>query len=61
MPEIVAQSILPAISEKEGIPCMTMWFDEQSGQAGVNTRLEAFIDMVRRQKLLHDAVIYEEA
>jgi predicted nucleotide-binding protein (sugar kinase/HSP70/actin superfamily) len=51
MPEIVAQSILPVITEKEGIPCMTMWFDEHSGQAGINTRLEAFVDMVRRQKL----------
>jgi predicted nucleotide-binding protein (sugar kinase/HSP70/actin superfamily) len=61
MPEIVAQSILPVISEKEGIPCMTMWFDEHSGQAGVNTRLEAFIDMVRRQKCLSEAAICEEA
>lgn len=57
MPEIVAQSILPSVSDKEGIPCMTMWFDEHSGQAGVNTRLEAFIDMVRRSKRLHQAAI----
>jgi predicted nucleotide-binding protein (sugar kinase/HSP70/actin superfamily) len=40
---------------------MTMWFDEHSGQAGVNTRLEAFIDMVRRQKCLSEAAICEEA
>lgn len=61
MPEIVAQSILPSISDQEGIPCMSMWFDEHSGQAGVNTRLEAFIDMVRRQRHLNEAVICEEA
>lgn len=61
MPEIVAQSILPVVSDREGIPCMTMWFDEHSGQAGVNTRLEAFIDMVRRQKRLNRASICEEA
>ena len=50
MPEIVAQSILPLISEKEGIPCMTLWFDELSGTAGIQTRLEAFTDMVSRRK-----------
>jgi len=50
MPEIVAQSILPSISQKEGVPCMTLWFDELSGTAGLSTRLEAFVDMVQRQK-----------
>lgn len=59
MPEIVAQSILPSISNKEEIPCMSLWFDEHSGQAGVNTRLEAFIDMVRRNKQLNEASIKE--
>ncbi len=51
MPEIVAQSIIPSISEKEGVPCMTLWFDELSGTAGLSTRLEAFVDMVHRQKM----------
>jgi predicted nucleotide-binding protein (sugar kinase/HSP70/actin superfamily) len=50
MPEIVAQTILPLVSEKEGVPCMTLWFDELTGTAGVQTRLEAFIDMVGRRK-----------
>jgi len=50
MPEIVAQTILPLVSEKEGIPCMTLWFDELTGTAGIQTRLEAFIDMVSRRK-----------
>ncbi len=49
MPEIVAESILPRVSEEEGVPCMTLWFDELSGTAGLNTRLEAFVDMLRRQ------------
>jgi predicted nucleotide-binding protein (sugar kinase/HSP70/actin superfamily) len=49
MPEIVAQSVLGKVSENEGIPCMTMYFDEHSGQAGVYTRLEAFIDMLQRK------------
>ncbi|MDD3268546.1 MAG: CoA protein activase [Syntrophomonadaceae bacterium] len=49
MPEIVAQSVLGQVSSKENIPCMTLWFDEHSGTAGINTRLEAFIDMLRRK------------
>lgn len=31
---------------KENIPMMTMTFDEQTGEAGFNTRLEAFLDMI---------------
>lgn len=49
MPEIVAQSILPVVSEKEGIPVMTIYLDEQSGEAGLVTRLEAFIDLLYRK------------
>ena len=59
MPEIVAQSIIPSISEKEGVPCMTLWFDELSGTAGLSTRLEAFVDMVQRQNLRADNHIKE--
>ncbi|ATW24084.1 acyl-CoA dehydratase activase-related protein [Candidatus Formimonas warabiya] len=49
MPEIVAQSILPVVSEKESIPVMTIYFDEQSGEAGMRTRLEAFVDLLYRK------------
>lgn len=59
MPEIVAQAILPMVSEKEDIPCMTLWFDELSGTAGIQTRLEAFTDMVYRRK--YSAVDLKEA
>lgn len=49
MPEIVAQSVLQRVSEEERIPCMTLYFDEHSGAAGVYTRLEAFADMLERK------------
>ncbi len=52
MPEIVAQSILPSISANEGIPAMSLWFDELSATAGLITRLEAFIDMIQRKKTI---------
>lgn len=32
------------------IPFMTLMIDEHTGEAGVATRLEAFVDMVRRRK-----------
>ncbi|MDS1030649.1 CoA protein activase [Bacillota bacterium LX-D] len=53
MPEIVAESILPAINETYGVPIMTIFVDEQSGEAGLNTRLEAFTDMIKYKKDLN--------
>lgn len=50
MPEIVAESILPTISEQEGIPAMTLIVDEMTGEAGYQTRLEAFIDLLRQEE-----------
>jgi len=50
MPEIVAQSVLGQVGEREGIPVMTMYFDEHAGTAGIQTRLEAFVDMLQRRK-----------
>jgi predicted nucleotide-binding protein (sugar kinase/HSP70/actin superfamily) len=50
-PEIVAQSILPAVSEEQGIPVISFSLDEQSGEAGFVTRLEAFLDLLRQKRL----------
>ncbi|WP_406676245.1 acyl-CoA dehydratase activase-related protein [Neomoorella carbonis] len=50
MPEIVAHSVMPAVQEANGIPVMTIYLDEQTGEAGLQTRLEAFVDMLRWQK-----------
>lgn len=46
MPEIVAKNILPQVSREFNIPVLSLAFDEQSGEEGVNTRLEAFIDLL---------------
>ncbi|MCL4515128.1 MAG: CoA protein activase [Firmicutes bacterium] len=51
MPEIVAESILPRVSQDHGIPSLTLYLDEQSGEAGLLTRLEAFVDLLRRRNL----------
>jgi len=47
MPEIVAKSVLPQVSKDYSIPVMTLVLDEHSGEAGVRTRLEAFVDMIK--------------
>ncbi len=49
-PEIVAQSILPRVSEEHGIPVITFSLDEQSGEAGFITRLEAFLDLLSQRR-----------
>ncbi|MGR6837284.1 CoA protein activase [Syntrophomonas erecta] len=50
IPEIVAKSILPSISRDLGIPVLTLFIDEQTGKAGVQTRLEAFVDLLERRR-----------
>lgn len=55
MPEIVAQSILPRVSRDHDIPVMTLVLDEMTGETGYLTRLEAFVDLIRRKKEMgHD-------
>ncbi|MCR4402258.1 MAG: CoA protein activase [Firmicutes bacterium] len=56
MPEIVAQDVLPSVSRDMGIPVMTLIFDEHSSDAGVLTRLEAFVDLVERSRSRRDAM-----
>ena len=51
MPEIVSQNILPKVSREENIPVLSLVLDEQTGKAGYLTRIEAFIDLVKRKKL----------
>ena len=48
-PEIVAASVMPQLSRDHDIPVLTLTFDEHSGDAGLNTRLEAFVDLLERR------------
>lgn len=51
MPEIVAHSVLQGrVAREEGIPVLTLYFDEHTGEAGTVTRLEAFADLMRRRR-----------
>lgn len=51
-PEISAMSIMPKISEEYNIPIMYLSFDAEDNEVGVDTRLEAFYDMIKRRKQL---------
>lgn len=50
MPEIVAKSVFDAESTSIGVPVLSLIFDEMGGEAGYITRVEAFVDLIRRQK-----------
>jgi len=50
IPEIVAKSVLAKVSKDHSIPVLSFFLDEQTGEAGVRTRLEAFVDMLRSRK-----------
>lgn len=50
MPEIMSQNIFPSIKADNDIPVLSLVLDEQMGKAGYVTRLEAFVDLIRRRK-----------
>ena len=47
MPEVTVRPILEKIHQESGIPFLSLSLDEQAAEAGINTRLEAFIDLVK--------------
>ena len=48
-PEIVAVSVLPNLARDHDVPLLALSFDEHSGEAGLVTRLEAFVDLLERR------------
>ena len=50
LPELVSQSIIPAIMKEHDIPVLTLSIDEQTGLANTQTRIEAFLDLVKNRK-----------
>jgi len=50
LPEIVTQSILDKLSEDFDIPILSLSIDEQTAQANMMTRIEAFLDFIKYRK-----------
>ena len=47
MPETTVRPILQKIHQETGIPFMSLSLDEQVAEAGINTRIEAFVDVIK--------------
>lgn len=47
MPEVTIRPILEKIHQESGIPFLSVSLDEQVAEAGIDTRLEAFVDVVK--------------
>ena len=50
MPEIIAQSILTRVVREEEIPILTVIVNEQTGEAGLQTRLESFTHILQERR-----------
>lgn len=50
MPEIVAQNIMVRVSQDKDIPVLTHIITDQTGEAGFETRVEAFLDILKDRR-----------
>jgi len=50
MPEVTVRPILEKIKNEHNIALLGLSLDEQTGQAGIKTRLEAFVDLMKSKK-----------
>lgn len=47
MPEVTVRPILQDLHQKSGLPFLSLSLDEEVGEAGIQTRLEAFVDVLK--------------
>ncbi len=50
MPENIALEALQRLSERAGVPLLSLSFDEHTSSTGLITRLEAFVELLRRRQ-----------
>lgn len=53
MPEIVAQNIMIKLSQELDLPVLTFIITDQTGEAGFETRVEAFLDILKDRRLVY--------
>lgn len=51
LPELVSQSVMDDLSDKYELPVLTISIDEQTADANVLTRVEAFLDMIKEKDI----------
>ncbi|MDD4588009.1 MAG: acyl-CoA dehydratase activase-related protein [Heliobacteriaceae bacterium] len=49
-PDAMADKLIELEAKQHGFPFMSLCIDEHTGEAGLNTRLEAFVDMLQLRK-----------
>jgi len=49
-PDSLMINVVQRYARHRGVPFMTLTLDEHTGEAGISTRLEAFLDMIRRRR-----------
>ncbi|GAW94245.1 acyl-CoA dehydratase activase-related protein [Calderihabitans maritimus] len=52
-PDAMVGKLMELEARKRGVPFMTLTIDEHTGDAGVQTRLEAFVDMIKYRRERH--------
>jgi len=57
IPEIVARGVLPAVSRDLDLPFISFFLDEQTGEAGARTRVEAFVDMLWQRRRAKEGAV----
>ena len=50
MPENIALEGLQQLSEDSGVPVLSLSFDEHTSRTGILTRLEAYVDLIKRRR-----------
>ena len=49
-PDSYIETYLRQYLDRQGIPHLTLTLDEQTGETGLITRVEAFLDMMQRRE-----------
>lgn len=50
MPEITVRPLIQRIGKERKVPILSLSFDEHSSQTGFQTRIEAFVDLIKNKK-----------
>lgn len=61
LPELVTQSVIPHLSQSLDIPVLSLSIDEQTGLANTQTRIEAFVDLLRSKRSRRQTDQHKEA
>ncbi|MCR4431404.1 MAG: acyl-CoA dehydratase activase-related protein [Tepidanaerobacteraceae bacterium] len=56
-PDFIVDKVMELEAREKNMPYLTITLDEQTGQEGLNTRLEAFVDMLKIKRAKKEAAL----